>query len=117
MQALVKQETDAVLDMQKRHVSIEHEIRLCTTSTDTVCMWKNLPSTPAWLHSDVMLSLESAKAYMIKLVEEKVAVLHTEQSSVPFTSIRALEYDLIKSGELCGDIHLLLCQLHVHLGA
>jgi len=88
-----------VLDMQKHHISIEHEIRLCTTAADTVCMWKNLTFAPAWLHGDVMLRLENAKVYMNTLVEEKLHTQHTEQNSVPFTSIRALEYDLIKSGE------------------
>jgi hypothetical protein len=101
---LAQQEADEAIDMQKAEIAIEQEIRFGKTGADTVAMWKYLKEGPAWLHGDELVELNTYKAQMVALQEEKEKKALAQADTVEFTSLRVPEYDLIKSGKFGPDI-------------
>ena len=102
--ALVKSETDEALEQQKNKIAVEPEIRRFTTSTSTVSMYKYLPNTPEWLHSDTMQTLEKAKQLVVSRLIEAEQVQEHNKDHVAFTSLHPPESDLVKSGKFGPDI-------------
>lgn len=67
-------------------------------------MYKHLPNTPEWLHSDTMVSLEHAKQFVISQIVEAEKAEEHNKDHVAFTSLHPPESELVKSGKFGPDI-------------
>jgi hypothetical protein len=102
--SLAKAEADEVIKMQQEKIEVEQEIRFTKVSAGTLTMWKYLREGPAWLHGDELMALTQYKAKMTALQEEREKAALAEVDSAEFTSIRAPDHALIKSGKFGPDI-------------
>jgi hypothetical protein len=106
VKAIAYAETDAIIELEKMEVrmDIEQELRTTRVDPDTLTMWKHLKQAPGWLFGDDYRALEEWKAVMVERERARQAELIASRNDVTFTSIRAPDYALIKSGKFGPEI-------------